>query len=250
MFETWLEQEERTAKEKCRMARIVRILYIVLMIPIALTQLFLLLDGPGDFYIVSIGFLIFIIVAGWFVFSLGSYKKAFINPLLASVERELPTDAEKQEFARQMQSNPAHIVYAPNPQWKTCDMLVTADYCYCRQPRKSRIIRNREIRKVLLAPDDYTVGRGHMRQCYRLDVFIADNEEKPAWRAYFLREDELYAASTKLQEGLPTEAVIQDDVVYGKTEEGRKEARKKALIQALIAFAFVAVMIALAKLIQ
>ncbi|MCM1183409.1 MAG: hypothetical protein NC337_08550 [Roseburia sp.] len=249
MFDAWLEQEEQTAKEKCRTARILRILWMVIMLPMALMQVILMLDGMGgELYILSIVFWILLIVGSWFIFSLGSHKKLFMKPLLASVERELPTDAEKQEFVRQMQSAGAGIAYAPVPQGKACDMRVAADYCYYREMRKSRIIRNREIKRVLLAPSTYTVGRGHQRSCYVLKLFTAEDEKNPAWKAYFVREDELYDAFGKLQEGLPQEVVVQDDVAYGKTEEGEKEAKKKALFNLVMSVILVAIMIALIKL--
>lgn len=244
LFDNWLEQEKAEIREKSRRFRIMSVLLVVLMIPLILSMLVLLLDGGGIMtavvMIVQIGCLVAAVISL-------SYKRRLIRPLLVSVEKDLPTDTERQEFARQMQSAML-IGYASVPQGQLCEMQAATDYCYFRQPFKSRIIRNRDIKKAVLEQDRYFVGRGHVRYCYALKIFLAENEKTPVWRAYFPTEDELYAIFSRLRGVLPEETAICDNVAYGKTEEGEKENRKKALIELIGVFVMLAILIALAKL--
>lgn len=244
VFENWLEQEKAGIREDGRKLRIMSIFLAALTIPFTLSMLVLLLDGGG---IGNVAVLVFMIAIGIGILSLGSYKRRLIKPLLVSVEKDLPTDTERQEFARQMQSAMV-LGYAPVPQGQLCEMLAAVDYCYFRQPSKSRIIRNRDIKKVVLERDNYFVGRGHVRYCYVLKFFTAENEKKPVWRAYFPTEGELYAIFSRLRGVLPEETAICDNVAYGKTEEGEKENKKKALIELIKAIVMLAILIALAKL--
>ena len=244
MFESWLEQEKTGIREKSRRFRIMSILLVILMIPFILSMLVLLLDGGGIMTaIVLILQVVCLVIAVFFL----SYKRRLIKPLLVSVEKDLPTDTERQEFARQMQSAMV-LGYAPVPQGQLCEMQAAADHCYFRQPFKSRIIRNRDIKKAVLERDRYFVGRGHVRYCYALNIFLAENEKTPVWRAYFPTEDELYAIVSRLRGVLPEETAICDNVAYGKTEEGEKENRKQALIELIKAIVMLAILIALAKL--
>lgn len=230
MFEAWLEQEKTTIKERYGKSRVLCIIFVLLMIPFALLELILLLDGGG---FMQLGALIFIFLVMILLLSLGNYKKRFIKPLLASVQQELPSETERQEFARQMQNGSAvHIVYTPYPQTKECDMFVAADYCYFRQPKRSRIIRNQEICRVALAQESYSPGtRGHIRWCYALTVFTSANEKEPIWRAYFHAEDRLYAALSEIKKILPPETVIQNDIAYGETKEGRQRKQRQFSLQ-------------------
>lgn len=244
MFKSWLEQEKSLIKEKSKMFRVMSVLLVVLMIPLILSSLVFLLDGGG--IVLAVGMIVQVGCLVAAVFSL-SYKRRLIKPLLVSVEKDLPTDAERQEFARQMQSAML-ISYAPVPQGQLCEMQAAADYCYFQQPFKSRIIRNRDIKKAVLEQYRYFVGRGHVRYSYVLKIFLAENEKTPVWRAYFPTEDELYAIFSRLRGVLPEETAICDNVAYGKTEEGEKENRKKALIELIKVIVMLAILIALAKL--
>lgn len=145
MFKSWLEQEKSLIKEKSKMFRVMSVLLVVLMIPLILSSLVFLLDGGG--IVLAVGMIVQVGCLVAAVFSL-SYKRRLIKPLLVSVEKDLPTDAERQEFARQMQSAML-ISYAPVPQGQLCEMQAAADYCYFQQPFKSRIIRNRDIKKAI-----------------------------------------------------------------------------------------------------
>ncbi len=244
MFESWMEQEKSLIKEKSKVFRVMSVILVVFMIPLILSMLVSLLDGGGIMTAVVMIVQIGCLVAA--VFSL-SYKRRLIKPLLASVEKDLPTDTERQEFARQMQSAML-ISYAPVPQGQLCEMQAGTDYCYFRQPFKSRIIRNRDIKKAVLEQYRYFVGRGHVRYSYVLKIFLAENEKAPVFRAYFPTEDELYAIFSRLRGVLPEETAICDNVAYGKTEEGEKENRKKALIELIKVIVMLAILIALAKL--
>lgn len=247
MFETWLKEEKSMLKETYGKQRIKYIFIAVLLIPFILIELILLLDGGGAMELCALLFLLCVL---GFVLSLGNYHKRFIKPLLASVKKELTTEEKRQEFAEQIK-NSVRLVYAPYPLVKQCDMLVASDYCYFRQPKKSRIITNNKIHKILLAKESYSTGtRGHFRTAYVLHLFTSDNEKKPAWKAYFLKEKQLYHAFSEIQKILPEGTTVQDDVAYGKTEEGKRKFNRELCIQMAVVLIVVIGLTILVKLLQ
>lgn len=246
IFQKWLEQEKARIREEGRTIRVISIFLAVLTLPLMLTMLTLLLDGGGITNAVA---LIFMIAVGIAILSLGSYKRRLIKPLLESVRKELQTDTQRQEFARQMNERPIMIAYAPVPQGKACEMIVAADYCYYRQPYKSRIIKNREIKKAVLEQESYIVGRGHWRLCYGLKLFTLEDEKTPVWTAYFKTEEELYAAFAGFQKALPAEVAVCDNIAYGNTDEGRKKRRRKELVDIIKVFVMVAILYVIYRLI-
>lgn len=245
MFENWLEQEKARIREEGRMFRITSIFLAALTIPFIFTMLTMLLDGGGITNAVALIFMLAVAVA---ILFLGSYKRRLVKPLLESVRRELPTDAQRQEFAGQMKEHPIVIAYAPVPQGKVCEMAAAGDYCYYRQPYKSRIIKNKDIKKVVLEQDSYVVGRGHWRVCYVLKFFALEDEKKPVWTAYFKTEKELYDVFSGFQKMLPAEVSVCDNIAYGNTEEGRKKRRRKELLDIVKVFVMVAIMYVIYRL--
>ncbi len=242
MFHSWLEQEKATIKSLFGKVRILCIFLAVMMGFIALPNLIILLDGGGVMPLCAVAFMIFVII---FALFMGDYKRRFIKPLLASIEQELPSEEAREEFARQMQTNAVCISYQPVPQTKFCDIMVAQDYCYMRQPGKSRIFKNNAIRKAMLLQENYAAGstrHPHFRLTYALELYAADNEKKPVWKGYFKSDGELYQAFAHFKPLLPQDAVIQDNVAAGKTGSGRKAP----LWSNILAFVLILAMIILA----
>ena len=181
MFEQWKEQELAQIKEQYGKARIITLAVVVLMALNLPMELGMLLDGGGGFGAVSLAVTLGVMVLAW---RLGDYKSRFIKPLLAAVEESLPTQGERERFAQQMGAA-TQIPYSPAPQTKPGLMLLGEDYCYFRQPRRVRILKNRELRRAELTRGTYTVGRGHIRICYDLlglmSYLTAGEPEVRAW---------------------------------------------------------------------
>ncbi len=243
MFEQWLQQEKSAIKSRFINVRIFCVgLALLLMVPAILIQLVLLLDGGGIVSVFAIIFFIFVIV---FALTMSSYKKLFIKPLLNSIRQEQLTEEDQQEFAQQMQKQAVCISYQPLPQIKSCDIMVASDYCYMRQPRKSRIIRNREIRKAVFIQEEYSTGyRGHMRPCFALALYTADNE-KPVWKGYFMNKEEASQAFLRFKAVLPPDTDFQDYVA--NPEKVPRKPLWKTLLDWAICLLFLAAMIFLAK---
>lgn len=242
MFESWLEQEKATIKSRFGNARIFCILLAILMIPFALMQLVMLLDGGGIGSLCALVFSIFVIV---FALSMGNYKNRLMKPLLASIQQELPSEEERQKFAGQMLGQAFSISYQPLPQTKSCDILAAPDYCYMRQPRKARILHNNQIRKALLTQEDYNTGyRGHVRFCYALALYTADNES-PVWKGYFMSKEEADQAFLRFKAILPPETIIQDQAA--NPEKGPHKPWWKTLLEWTLYILFLAAMIFLVR---
>lgn len=243
MFDNWLKQEKDSIRENSKKFRAISVLLIVLMLLLFLPTLVFLLDGDIMFAVVMLAQ-----IAGYgvVIFSI-SYKRRLIKPLLASIKKELPTDGERQEFARQMRSAMT-LGYAPAPQAQTCEMYAGTDYCYYRQPFKSRIIRNRDVKKAVLDQYRYFIGRWHVRYCYVLKLFTAENEKTPVWTAYYPAEGEAYAVLSRLRGVLPEGMELCDHLAYYKTEQGEKEQSKKHLIEFIKIVVILVILIILVKL--
>lgn len=242
MFETWLEQEKTAIKSLFGNARIFCVILAILMVPFALMQLVMLLDGGSMVSLCGLLFSIFVMI---FALSMGSYKKRFVKPLLASIQQELPTNENRQEFARQMLNQAVRISYQPLPQVKSCDIMAAQDYCYIRQPRKSRILHNSLIHEVILSHEDYNVGtRGHVRWCYALALHTSANE-KPIWKGYFMSKEEADQAFTHFKAILPPETVFQDQAA--NPAKGPQKPWWKTLLEWILYILFLAAMIYLVK---
>ena len=242
MVEQWKEQEFSAIKVQYGKVRLFTCAIAAYMVLSALGSVVMLLDGGGAVQVLA---LVFQLAIAAFVWTLGNYKKRFVKPLLDSVEEVLPTQGEREEFARQM-GQAVELSCPPGPQVKTCPLWAGEDYSYYRCPRKSRVWKNREIRRAKLAKETYTVGRGHVRSCYGLYLFA--QEEKPVWNGCFRTEEEAYRVLELLRTKLPSNLEIDDQIAYGKTEEGRKANRRSELIQMVVAFLLVAVLVVLVKL--
>lgn len=242
MFESWLEQEKAVIKSRFRNVHILCVFIAVLMLPHVLLSLIMLLDGGG---VGSLCVLIFSIFVMIFILFMGNYKKRFIKPLLASIQQELPNENDRQKFAQQMQEHAVCISYQPLPQTKFCDVMVAKDYCYMRQPRKSRIIQNSQLQRIDLTYENYYIGnRGHMRWCYALTLYTSDNEN-PVWKGYFMDKEDVSQAFIQFQAILPPGATVQD--LVANPEKRQKKVWWKTLLEWVLYFIFLAAMIFLVK---
>lgn len=242
MFEQWKEQELAEIKERFGKARLLTIGLMALVGFNMLGSVVMLLDGGGAMEAVVIFVQVVIMALIW---KMGDYKSRFIKPLLASVEEVLPSQGEREEFARQM-GQATEIACPPGPQVKPCPLWMGADYAYFRRPGKSRVWKNRNIRRARLTKESYTVGRGHVRSCYSLYLFA--EEEKPLWNGCFRTEEEAYRVLGLLQANLPAGLELDDQIAYGKTEEGRKANRRSELLQLILAALLVAALVVIVKM--
>lgn len=243
MFEQWKERELTGIREQYGKARVLTWGIVAFMGLNVLGSVVMLLDGGGALQGAAILIQLGIMVLAW---NMGDYKRRFIKPMMASVEETLPTQGEREEFARQMDG--AEELLCPSaPQGKAYPLWLGTDYLYFRLPKRSRVLKGRTLRRIRLAKEDYTVGRGHVRTCYALSLF--QQEEKPVWRGIFYREEEGCRALETVRAHLPS-AELEDRVAYGKTEEGRKAERRSELFQILLAALLVAALAILAKLLQ
>lgn len=222
-YDAWLKQEKANLKERYGQARVRCTFLALLMVPLILINLIMLLDevSLGEFNVTSLIACVFGIVVIIVISSLGNYRKRFLKPLLASIDKELPSDEARQEFARQVSADAVRISYQPRPQTKSCDLVAGEHYCYALQPGKSRVFKNSEIRRVVLAHEQYSTGtlyHLHVRLTHALALYAADQGQKPIWKGCFISEQKLYQAFALLKPRLPQEIVVEDDVAAGKQE--------------------------------
>lgn len=241
VFEQWRERELAAIREQYGKARLFTYAIAAFMGLSALGSVVMLLDGGGAAQGVALLFQLAILAAAW---ALGDYKRRFIKPLLASVEEVLPTQGEREEFARQMEGA-LRVVCPPGPQVKACPLWMGADYSYYRRPGKSRVWKNRDIRRARLARESYTVGRGHVRTCYGLYLF--EEGERSVWNGCFRTEEEAYGTLETMRGHLPANLEVDDRIAYGKTEEGRRADRRSELIQLIVMALVIAVLVLIVK---
>lgn len=243
MFDSWLEQEKAAIRSRFGALRILGVVAAILMV-LSILPLIFYIDNIGVALLISIIFSIFVI---WFALSITNYKKRFIKPLLASVQQELATKEAQEEFARQMQEQAECISYQPRPQIKACEIMVAKEYCYMRQPRKSRIIQNRQLRRVVLMKEEYWVGNGHVRWCYALALY-ARGDEKPVWKGCFMELEKAAQAFQIFQRVLPPEVLVQDEIA--NPPQGAPRPLWKTILGAILYFVLIASMFLLVKFLQ
>lgn len=71
---------------------------------------------------------------------------------------------------------------------------------------------------------------------------------REVWTAYFKTEEDIYAAFGRFQKALPADAPVCDQIAYGKTDEGRKETRRRELVDIIKVFVLVAILYVIYKL--
>ncbi|MCI9263413.1 MAG: hypothetical protein HFF06_02455 [Oscillospiraceae bacterium] len=244
MFERWKEEELTAIRRQYGKIRLLTWAFLAIMLVYLLNSVVMLLDGGGAIGAVSILIQLGLMAVIW---RLGDYKGRFFKPLLSSVEETLTTQGEREEFAQQM-GQAEEILCTVTPQGRPCRVLVGKEYLYIRQPGKSRILKNRDIRRVKLTRESYTVGRGHIRTCCCLYLYTA--AEKYVWTASLPTEGECYRVWDLLRPNLPTNIEVDDRIAYGKTEEGRKADRRSELVQIILAALLVGVLILVVKLLK
>ncbi len=242
MFEQWKEKELAAVRKEYGTARIIAIVAMVWLGFSALTQLWMLLEVGG---LMTVAVMAVELGIGAAVWKLGDYKGRFVKPMLSSVEETLPTQAEREAFAREME-DALELRCPAAPQGKGYSLFLGREYLYFRRPGKSRILKSRSIQRMKLAQETYTVGRGHVRTCY--GVYLYQEGDKPVWSGKFPQEADAYKVSEQIEAHIPSAVEKEDGIAYGKTEEGKREARNASLRDFLLAALVVGVLILIFKL--
>lgn len=213
LFGRWILEEEKQLKEKMRMPRLLAGVFTVPMIVSMVQMLILILDETGGRYLFQTTAFLFCLFVVWFVWWISDYWKQFFCPLMRAVSEQLPLPADKERFAEQLlKSGTGTFPYQAGPRFAASTAWVAEDYAYFRQLRKSRIIRNQEIGRVILKKESYTMGlRSHFRVCFVIEVYIS-GMERNVWRGYFHRQDEMYHALNILKKGGIPEECVEDAV--------------------------------------
>ena len=244
MFELWLEQEKKAIGLHFENVRVLCI-FIGVFIAFSILSFILLFQGS---WVVVVGAIIFSVLLMVFILYMISDKKQFMEPLMASVKQELTTEESRQEFVKQMQEQAVPVSYQPSPQIKPYNIMVAKDYCYVRQPRKCRVIRNSQIRRIVLDQEDYYVGnRGHMRGCYALALYTAEHED-PVWKGYFANKDIVIRAFMQFQAVLPSETVVEDLITH--PENKKKEPQWKFWLEWTLCMLFTVALCLLVRYFQ
>ena len=213
LFGRWLLDEEKQLKKKLHMPRLLVGVLTVPMIGNMVLMLILILDETGGRYLFQVVTFLFCLFVVCFVWWLTDYWKQFFCPLMRSVSGQLPTPMEKEEFAGQiLKDGTGTFQYEGGPRSAASTAWVTEGYSYFRQFRKCRIIRNRDIGRVVLRKDLYAMGLGaHFRVCFVMEAYI-NGTDQDVWRGYFHRQDEMYQALDVLKKGGIPEDTVEDRV--------------------------------------
>lgn len=202
LFGRWILEEEKQLKGKLRMPRLLAGVLTVPMLVNMGYMLILILDETGGRYLFQTAAFLFCLFVVCFVWWITDYWRQFFRPLMRTVSEQLPSPADKERFAEQLlKDNTGMFSYEGGPQSMASTAWVAEDYSYFRQFRKSRIIKNREIGRVILKKDSYTMGlRSHFRVCFVIEAYINGTEEN-VWRGYFHTQEEAYHALAILKKG-------------------------------------------------
>lgn len=213
LFGRWLLDEEKQLKKKLLMPRLLVGVLTVPMIGNMVLMLIMILDETGGRYLFQVLAFLFCLFVVCFVWWLTDYWKQFFRPLMRSVSGQLSTSEEKEEFAGQLLKDGTGVfAYEGGPQSAASTAWVAEDYSYFRQFRKCRIIRNRDISRVVLKKDSYAMGlRAHFRVCFVMEAYI-NGTGQDVWRGYFHRQDEMYHALDVLKKGGIPEERVEDRV--------------------------------------
>lgn len=242
MFEQWKEKELAAIKKEYGAARIITLVAMVWLGFSVLTQLWMLLDGGGLVTAVVMVVELGIAAAVW---KLGDYRGRIVKPMLSSAEETLTTQAEREAFAQEME-DALELKCPAAAQGKSYPLFLGREYLYFRRPGKSRILKSRSVRRMKLTQETYTVGRGHVRTCY--GVYLYQEGDKPVWSGKFPQEADAYQVSEQIEAHIPSVVEKEDGIAYGKTEEGKREARNASLRDLLLVALVVGVLILIFKL--
>ena len=207
LFRRWFLREYEGIRQKWgRLRAVINAMRVLMTLVMLVNLIFWLEEGPGwgGFAILVLYVIIF-----WYLGHVSSYHKKYIRPLQAAVDRELPTDTEKEAFAGQILGRERReFLYQGTPGSVYCKGIVLPDYCFLRHPGKCCLIKNRDIRNVTLDSRAYTAGpRLHVRSCYVMEIYTENGGEKPYFQAYFAKKEEMEKAASAIREtGLPAGA--------------------------------------------
>lgn len=214
-LERWFLNEEKQIKANHRGSRIlVGALSIPFMISMVCT-LIMIIDETGGMIVLEVFsflFCLFVICLSWW---LSDYRKQYMRSLWRTVSEQLPSPADKETFGGQLLGNRAGTFpYQGGPQTAASMAWVAEDYSYFRQFRKCRIIRNRDMDRVILKKESYAAGlRAHFRTCYIMEIVVNSGREQ-AWQGYFHRQEEMYHALEILRKGGISEEKVEDRVKH------------------------------------
>ena len=215
LFGRWLLEEEKQLKKKMRIPRLLISVLTIPMIGNMALMLIMILDeietgGINLLQVAALLFCLFAICIAWWI---TDYWKQYFRPLMRTVSEQLPTPADKEGFAEQLlKDGTGTFLYEGGPQSAASMAWVADDYSYFRQLRKCRIIRNRDISRVVLRKDSYAMGlRAHFRTCFVMEAYI-NGMDKNVWRGYFHRQDKIYHALDVLKQGGISEDRVEDSI--------------------------------------
>lgn len=213
LFGRWLLNEDKQLKKKMRTPRLLIGILTVPMIVNMVNMLILILDETGGRYLLQVTAFLFCLFVVCFVWWISDYGKQYFHSLLRTVSEQLPSPADKEGFAEQLtRDGTGTFSYQAGPQFAASTAWVADDYSYFRQFRKCRIIRNRDISRVILRKESYTIGlRPHFRVCFVMEAHLSGMKEN-VWRGYFHRQDEMYHALAVLKKGGIPEESVEDRV--------------------------------------
>lgn len=213
LFARWLLDEEKQLKKKVRLPRLMVGILTIPMIGNIVLMLIMILDETDGQYLFQVGTLLFGLWVIWFVLWLTDYRNQYFRSLMRTVSERLPSLEDKEEFAEQLlKDGTGTFPYEGGPQSAASTAWVAADYSYFRQFRKCRIIRNRDISRVVLRKDSYAMGlRAHFRTCFVMEVHI-NGTDQDAWRGYFHKQDKMYQALDILKKGGIPEDRVEDRI--------------------------------------
>lgn len=213
LLERWFFKEEEQIKAKHRVPRIlVGVLSIPIGINIARISI-LIMDETGGMIMLEVFSLLFCLFAICFSWWLSDYRKQYMRSLWRTVSEQLPSPTDKEAFGEQLLGSRAETFpYQGGPQTAASMAWVAEDYSYFRQFRKCRIIRNRDMDRVILKRESYAAGlRSHFRTCYIMEIVVNSGREQ-AWQGYFRRQEEMYRALEILRKGGISEEKVEDRV--------------------------------------
>lgn len=213
LFGRWLLNEDKQLRERMRIPRVLVGVLTVPMIGNMVQMLILILDETGGMYLFEAAAFLFCLCVLCFVWWLTDYGKQYLYPLMRAVSEQLPSPEDKEDFAEQLsQGGTGTFSYQAGPQFAASTAWVADDYSYFRQFRKSRIIRNRDISKVVLRKESYAIGlHPHFRVCFVMEAY-RDGMQDNIWSGYFRRQDEMYHALSVLKKGGIPEESVEDRV--------------------------------------
>ena len=209
MFERWFLQEEEQIKKLLTPSRILTGIMTIPLVYFTGQALILVMDGGRVFEGVVVLFCIFVLCFIWW---LSDYRIQYMRSFLRSLSAQLPTLSDRETFAKQISGEETkHFSYLSGPQTVRATAWVATEFCWFRQFRRCRILKNRDIDRVVLKKVSYTIGlRPHFRTCFCMEIYIHGSGR--GWCGYFHRQEEIYGALKVFRNGGIPEEKIENEL--------------------------------------